>query len=180
MFRLVLHRLYEVAIWGYNGVISFLPIRVFRNLYLRLIGVKLGLNSNINMRQYLMYPRGLRIGNNVHVNEGCLLDARGRIEIGDNVSISHRVNFITATHDAKSPAFNFKSGKITIGNYVWIGVNATILGSVTLGEGCVVAAGAVVTRDVPCYTIVAGVPAKPIGERSKNLNYRVSWNVYCT
>lgn len=78
------------------------------------------------------------------------------------------------THDVQSSTFGYVSAPITICDYVWGGINATILKGVTIGEGAVVAAGAVVTKDVESYAIVAGVPARKIGERPKGLDYKCS------
>ena len=64
---------------------------------------------------------------------------------------------------------------IVIGDRVWIGMNATVLGGVTIGEGAVVAAGSVVTKDVPPFTVVGGVPARPIKDRERELTYRLAY-----
>lgn len=87
----------------------------------------------------------------------------GGIEIGDGVLIGHNVVLATINHDLL-PQNNRKNhyAPIKIGNHVWIGSNATVLSGVTIGEWAVVAAGAVVTKDVPPYTVVGGVPAKII------------------
>ena len=93
--------------------------------------------------------------------------------IGNNCSISCDVKIITGSHDTQSPSFKYKPQKITIDDYVWIGVGAIILGGVHLGKGAVICAGAVVTKDVIPYSIVGGVPAKHIGNRNHNLNYTI-------
>jgi len=120
----------------------------------------------------MMLPSRVTIGHATHINRGVLLDGRGIVKIGNCVSISHRAAFVSAGHDTQSPTFGYRSAPITICDYAWIGVNATILKGVTIGEGAVVAAGAVVTKDVEPYTIVGGVPAKKIGERPRGLNYK--------
>jgi len=131
----------------------------------------------MNMSQYFFYINRLKIGKHTHINRGCFFDARAGINIGNNVSISHQVSLLTGGHDVHSSDFSGIFRPIDIKDYVWIGVNATILQGVTIGEGAVVAAGAVVVKDVEPYSIVGGVPAKKIGIRNKNLNYTPSWNL---
>lgn len=116
----------------------------------------------------------LILGKGTIVGDNALLDARRHITIGNSVNISSNVSIYTEQHDHRDPYFRCisdSSFRVVIGDRVWIGPNVTILPRVTIGEGAVVAAGAVVTKDIPAYAIVAGVPAKIIGERSRNLNY---------
>lgn len=112
---------------------------------------------------YTDFGKNIQFGQNVFVNSGCHFQDQGGIKIGDGVLIGHNVVLATINHDL-DPAQNRKNhyAPITIGNHVWIGSNATILSSVTIGDWAVVAAGTVVTRDVPPRTIVGGVPAKVI------------------
>ncbi len=117
----------------------------------------------------------LDIGENTTINRNCFLDCRGGIIIGNNVSISPNVHLITADHDINKRDFPFQSGLIKIEDYVFVGSRATILKGVKLGKGSVVCAGSVVTKDINDYEIVAGIPAKKIGERIKNLDYSCSW-----
>lgn len=83
--------------------------------------------------------------------------------------------FFTLGHDPQSPDFADQGGEVVIGDRVWIAYRAVIMPGVTLGEGAVVAAGAVVTQDVAPYTIVGGVPARPIGTRTTDLRYRFNY-----
>jgi maltose O-acetyltransferase len=108
---------------------------------------------------------GARIGAYSRINRDCCLDARGPLVIGENVSISPEVVILTAGHRTDDPGFPVETRPVTIEDHVWIGTRATILPGVRLGRGCVVAAGAVVTRDVPPLAIVGGVPAAQIGTR---------------
>ncbi len=158
--------------WIGNNIIAVVPFWCVRRIFCRLLGVKIGRGSQLNMRTYLMGPGRLVVGEYSHVNPGCLIDYRGGLEIGSRVSISHRVMLITGGHDVQSPTFKEDHRPIKIGDYVWIGAGATVLRGVEIGEGAVVAAGAVVVKDVPPYAIVGGVPAKQIGERRKELDYR--------
>lgn len=109
----------------------------------------------------------LSLGENVSIHAGCYLDANGFIEIGDNVSIAHMSSIISFDHsydNANVPIkYNpLKLKKVIINNDVWIGCGARILSGVNIGSRSIVAAGAVVTCDVPENTIVAGVPARVI------------------
>jgi putative colanic acid biosynthesis acetyltransferase WcaF len=124
-------------------------------------------------------PSRLRLGIDTIIGRGCLVDARGGIEIGRHVNITSGACFQTAKHLVNDRHFTADYGPITIADRVWIAQNAIVLGGVRIGEGAVVAAGAVVTHDVAPFTIVGGTPAAPIGERSRDLdyelNYRANW-----
>ncbi len=112
---------------------------------------------------YTDFGKNITIGKNVFINSGCHFQDQGGITIGDGSLIGHNVVLATINHDL-DPKNNRKNhyAPIAIGNHVWIGSNATVLAGVTIGEWAVVAAGAVVTKDVPPFTIVGGVPAKVI------------------
>jgi acetyltransferase-like isoleucine patch superfamily enzyme len=108
--------------------------------------------------------RNLRIGRNVFVNQGCRLDDIGGIELDDDVLLGPGVRLISSAHPL-DPALRRRqvtAGPIVIGRNVWIGAGATVLQGVTIGDDTVVAAGAVVTRDVPAAVLVAGVPARVV------------------
>jgi len=103
------------------------------------------------------------------------LDGRGGLKIGNSVSISPDVQIFTAQHDMNDLDFKSVYNPVIINDYAWIGTRAMLLPGVHIGKGAVVAAGAVVTKDVPEYTVVGGVPARPIKERSRDLRYRCEW-----
>ncbi len=107
--------------------------------------------------------KNIHIGKNVFLNMGCKFQDQGGIYIGDGALIGHNVVLATLNH-AMSPSRRgtMVPAPIRIGKNVWIGSNAAILPGVTIGDGAIVAAGAVVTRDVPENAIVGGVPAKVI------------------
>ena len=165
-------RVYEAWCSLYNNCLAFFPNKAFRRLCCRCLGMEVGRRCEISMGVFLMNPRSITIGQDSHVNRGVLLDGRGGITIGKSVSISHRVALVSAGHDVHSKTFDYVKDRITICDYAWIGIHATILKGVTIGEGAVVAAGAVVTKDVEPYAIVGGIPAKKIGERVCGLDYK--------
>lgn len=96
-----------------------------------------------------------------YINSGCSIDCFEEISIGDDVAISKGVTIRDSDNHQVSGGGR-KSAPIRIGNHVWIGINATVLKGVAIGDGAIVAAGAVVTRDVPERALVAGVPARII------------------
>lgn len=112
---------------------------------------------------YTDFGKNLTIGKDVFINSGCHFQDQGGITIGDDCFIGHNVVFATIDHDL-SPQNKRKNhyAPIHIGNHVWIGSNVTIVAGVTIGDWASVGAGAVVTKDVPSYTVVGGVPAKVI------------------
>lgn len=107
--------------------------------------------------------KNIHLGENVFINSGCKFQDQGGIYIGDRSLIGHNVVLATLNHSL-DPAkrSSLEPAPIHIEEDVWIGSNATVLPGVRIGRGAVVAAGAVVTKDVPAMTIVGGVPAKPI------------------
>jgi acetyltransferase-like isoleucine patch superfamily enzyme len=155
-----------------NHLINAIPSFTIRHFwYRRVLGWRIGPKAAILMGQQVQMA-GLRssgknvsIGAGTVINHGCFLYATGGLIIGDHVSISRGVWLVTGSHDMNDPAFPDFYKPIAIGNYAWIGVRATILAGVTIGEGAVVMAGAIVTRDVPPYAVVGGVPARVVGQR---------------
>lgn len=101
------------------------------------------------------------VGRFVFINAGCAMQDQGGIYIGDKVLIGHHATIVTLNHGfAPADRHDLIPSPVVIGDNVWLGSNVTILPGVTIGDNAVVAAGAVVTKDVPANTVVAGVPAK--------------------
>lgn len=169
--------LYSFGVYVGNHWVSGFPCWTIRKLFFFLLGMKIGKKSIINMQSYIWSYHKIRVGSSTHINHGCFLDGRGCIDIGDSVSISHNVSIVTGTHDVNSSSFADSTLPVRIENHAWIGINATILPGVLVGEGAVVAAGAVVTKDVEPFSIVGGVPAKKIGDRARNLDYSCAWTI---
>lgn len=104
----------------------------------------------------------VKFGKNVFINHSAILSASGGIEFGDGVMIAPGVRIATINHDMNERHSIYTYGKVKIKKNAWIGMNVTICPGVTIGEYAVIGAGAVVTRDVPDYAVVGGVPAKVI------------------
>lgn len=104
----------------------------------------------------------VKFGKNVFINHSAILSASGGIEFEDGVSLAPGVRIATINHDFNERHTKYTYGKVTIKKNAWIGMNATICPGVTIGEYAVVAAGAVVTKDIPAYAVAGGVPAKVI------------------
>lgn len=114
---------------------------------------------------YTDFGKNIRVGKSVFINSGCCFQDQGGIEIGDDCLIGHQVVFATLNHDlSPSKRANMLPAPIRLGRNVWVGSHATILAGVTVGDNAVIAAGAVVAKDVPANTVVGGVPAKIIKE----------------
>jgi maltose O-acetyltransferase len=139
------------------------------------MGFEIGDGSTIFMGAWVDCPRYLKIGKNSTINHRCRLDSRGGLNIGDNVSISAEVCILTAEHDVQSRIFEGVKDSVTIGDYVFLGTRSMLLPGVELGRGAVVAAGAVVTKNVPALAIVGGVPATVIGTRSADFEYSANY-----
>lgn len=146
-------------------------------LFLRAALGSCGKGTAVQMDCRFLQPRKVHLGERNVLNWGCVLDGRRyAIRTGDDVSIGPETAILTLGHDPQSPEFSDKGGEVVIGDRAWICFRSIILPGVTIGEGAVVAAGAVVSRDVEPYNIVAGAPAKPVGIRNKDLRYSCEYS----
>jgi maltose O-acetyltransferase len=163
---------FDLLLFCTNRIVANIPIRRLRLAYYRrVLDLSIGEGSYIFMGAFFDSRHGFTIGRNSVVGHDCRLDNRGGIVIGDNVSISAQVAILTGDHDVQTRDFAGRERPVRIGDYAFIGTRALLLPGVTVGKGAVVAAGAVVARDVAPYTIVAGNPAKQVGERTTDLDY---------
>lgn len=156
-----------------NGIVQHIPFFAARHWwYRRVLGWDLHPSASVLMGQQVQMA-GMRssgalvsIGEGSVINRGCLLYTTGGLKIGRQVSVSSGAWLVTGSHDINAPDFRAAFHPIVIEDYAWIGARATILAGTRIGEGAVVMAGAVVTRDVEPYTIVGGIPARPVGMRN--------------
>jgi len=174
----ILNRLRNIVLdfelMGVHLVSVCVPSHLLRKLVFRSVGVKIGKGSAIHMGAKFFSPRGVVIGKDTIIGASAFLDGRAKLTIGDHVDMASEVMIYNSEHDLRDPKFGATEEEVVVGDYVFIGPRAIILPGVKIGKGAVVAAGAVVTNDVPPFAIVGGVPAKVIGERElKDLNYRL-------
>ena len=161
-------RLRRVA-WAVARAILFRPTpkRLFRlrNALLRGFGARVGPNTVVESSVRIFHPWLLEIGDWSHVSAGVDLYNLGRVTIGDHTVLSQRVFVCAGTHDYTRAELPLLRPPIRIGHGVWIAAEAFVAPNVTIGDNAVVAARAVVTRDVPPGTVVAGNPARVIKQR---------------
>ena len=190
-----------IDFWVYLATLTgFIPshtIRLF--LYRYVFRIKIGRDSSVHWLARFNQPSGIEIGHNTIIGNDAFFDGRfarvwekgqnktlGYIKefinpgvrplrIGNNVSIAGEVRIFTMQHDADSPDFAEVSAPVVIEDYAVLGTRVTILPGVTIGKGAVVASGAVVTKNVEPYTMVGGVPAQFIKNRSKDLRYTLKF-----
>lgn len=134
-----------------------------RELFSRLIGKDVDEGFRLFPPVYSDFGKNITVGKGVFINSCCCFQDQGGITIGDGTLIGHNVVFATLNHAFEpSKRSDIQPKPIVIGRNVWIGSHATILPGVTIGDNSVIAAGAVVTKDVPSNVIAGGVPAKII------------------
>lgn len=133
--------------------------------------MKIGRGSRIYHGVKIRAPWKISIGENSIIGDGAILDGRFGLIIGDNVNFSTGVWVWTMQHEMNSSDFRGSGGPVVIEDYVWASCRTTILPDTTVGKGAVLAANSVITKNVPPYAIMGGVPAKQIGERNRDLKY---------
>jgi acetyltransferase-like isoleucine patch superfamily enzyme len=155
-------------------LLGYVPSHLFRLILFKLAGVKIDQGSRIHIGARFFQPKNVSIGQGSIIGDHVTLDGRAKLSIGSHVDIASGVLIYNAQHDIHSPHFDSIEKEVVIKDYCFIGPRAIILPGVTINQGAIVAAGAVVTKSVNENTIVAGVPAKSIGVRkTTTLNYRL-------
>ncbi len=157
----------------FNTIVGKIPSRRFRVFYYRLCGMKIGEGTTFGRNFRATNPDCISIGSHTRIGLDCHFQGLGGITIGNNVAFASYSRIWTGSHDINSPDFTAYYQPVVIGDYAWISTSVNILQGVTIGEGAVVMAGAVVTNDVPPYTVVGGIPAVKKGERQKGLKYQM-------
>lgn len=150
------------------------PSHFFRLFIYQLAGMKIGRGSRIHIGARFFNPENIRIGEGTIIGDNAFLDGRDKLVIGNHVDIASGVMIYNSEHDINSEDFKAILAPVEIGDYVFLGPRVIILPGVKIGKGVIVAAGAVVTKDILEFKIVGGIPAEMIGERKvKDLHYRL-------
>jgi maltose O-acetyltransferase len=139
--------------------------RVRRLVFVRLVRADAASDLSLERGVRVTVKGGITVGDSTNINTGVVLDGRGGLRIGSKVNVSPEALILTAEHDPRSPGFVGVESEVVIGDRVWIATRAIVLPGSRVGEGAVVAAGAVVRGEVEPWTIVAGNPARQVGER---------------
>ncbi len=160
-----------------NWIIARTPSRRIRLFFYRkLMNFQIEMDSMIFMGAWITSSGGLCMGKQSVINPNCHIDPRGGISIGTNVSISAEVAIVTGDHNIHDPFLKARFREVIIEDNVFVGFRAIILGGVKIGRGSVVAAGSLVTKDVPPLTIVGGTPAVKIGERIDDFRRKTQYS----
>lgn len=163
---------FGITYWFTNNVISHIPSNTLRRRYLKTIGMKINGSIMIYDGFHIRNPKGIVIEKGVSIGPKVLLDGRKGLHIGQNAVIAYDAIIWTLNHDYNDLKFIAKGAPVEIGEYAWICSRSIILPGIKIGKCAIVASGAVVTKDVPDYAIVGGIPARIIGQREiKQYNY---------
>ena len=160
---------FELMILRWVGHIPFHGVRKF---FYKISGISIGKGSTIHMWANFFQPKNIKIGVDTIIGDHVFIDGRAMVDIGDHVDVASSVMIYNSEHMLDSADFEAREESVKIKDYVFVGPRVIILPGVKIGKGAVIAAGAVVTKDVGDFQIVGGVPAKVVGERkNKNPNY---------
>ena len=169
-----LHRFLGISYECLMRALFFMPrypaLNWVKAAFLRMCGAKVGRRVTFYPRVWSAPGRGLTLGDDVDLALDVLITTSGSVTIGDRVLVGYRTQILSANHEIPSGMERvFDAGHefkpITIGDDVWIGANCVILPGISVGEGAIVGAGSVVTKDVAAFAVVGGVPAKIIKSR---------------
>lgn len=161
-----------------NRVVSWIPSQHLKFFFLKMLGVKLTKNVKLYHGFQVRNPKGLIIEDGVSIGPKVLLDARSGLTIKRSAIIAYGAIIWTMNHDYNDVNFCGKGGPVEICEYAWVCSRSIILPGIKIGKGAVVASGAIVTKDVPDFAVVAGVPAKIVGTR-KDQEYKYGYAHHC-
>lgn len=173
----VYDNLFRIKEYLLNQVVNKVPLVRIRMWLFSRAGLRLDDHTTgmIMLRTELHAVREIEIGSNTIIGQRCVLDGRGGITIGRSVNIGSGTTLQTAKHLIDDPDFAAEYAPIVIHDRAWVAEGCRVLAGVTIGEGAVVAAGAVVANDVEPYEVVGGVPARHIRMRKQPMSYVLTY-----
>ena len=158
-------------LWNIVWLLLFRPtprfFHAWRRLLLQLFGAQIGAGAHVYAGAKIWAPWNLVLGREAAIADGADIYNADRIEIGDYAVISQGAYLCGASHDYTSWDFPLITAPIVVGARAWVAARAIVQMDVTVGEGCVIGAGSVVTHDLPAWTVCAGVPCRPIKPYAK-------------
>ena len=150
------------------------PCQWYRKFILKYVyQMELGKNVVIYGDFFIRAPWNISVGEGTIIGDSCQLDGRNGLVIGKNVNFSTAVYIYTEQHDVNDAYFrsNDSGGTVVIEDYVWLSSRTTVLPKVRVGQGAVLASGALANKDLEAFGVYVGIPAKKIGNRSQDLKY---------
>lgn len=157
------------VLWNITAFLLFRyspnPFHGWRSFLLKIFGAKVGRGVHVYPKVNIWAPWNLMLADECGVANGATLYTQGKISIGTRAVVSQGVNLCAGTHDYTKFGFPLITRPINIGNYSWIAAEAFVHPGITIGEGCVIGARSVVTKDMPPWMVCAGHPCQPIKER---------------
>jgi len=154
------------VLWSFGRwliILSPHPCHAWRRLVLRLFGATVGREARIHSSTVVLMPWNFELGEWAAVGPEVFVYSLGKVRIGRRATVSYRTHVCAGTHDFTDPTLPLLKPAITIADDAWVGTNAFIGPGITVGRGAIVAARAVVVKDVEPYTVVGGHPAHTIG-----------------
>ncbi len=160
------------VIWGITALLLFRyspkPLHSWRSFLLRCFGAKVGNGVHVYPGVKIWAPWNLELDDECGIANGAILYSQGKITIGKRAVVSQGSHLCAGTHDYTLPGFPLITRPIFISDHAWVAAESFIHPGVTIGEGCVVGARSVVTKDMPAWMVCAGHPCKPLKERIIN------------
>jgi len=141
------------------------PFHAWRSFLLRCFGAKTGKGVHVYPGVKIWAPWNLDLGDECGIGSGVTLYSQAKIIIGKRSVVSQGVNLCTGTHDYTQPGFPLVAKPITIGDHVWVAMEAFVHPGVTIANGCIIGARSVVIKDMPEWMICSGYPCKPLKPR---------------
>ena len=158
------------VVWNVVAILLFRtspnPLHAWRSFLLRCFGARVGHNVHVYPNVKIWAPWNLILGDECGIANGSILYSQGVITIGQRAVVSQGTHLCAGTHDYTKSGFPLIVKPINVGNHAWIAAEAFVHPGVTIGDGCVIGARSVVTKDMPVWMVCAGHPCKPVKERN--------------